>query len=445
MSVKNQYKTQKKFEFEKESVPPKDVVDIASQTNSSEKQDGSCQTDSPERQDFQVQTNGPKQSEPIATQTENSPKCDFQSQANIQSEGISVAVSTIKEEVAMPNIPNSAASIPAKKRKLSSSSSARTTNQPSQSTSNGAGDQLNNVQAVDEAISNSEVYKIYCRNEDPKEAIKQIKELKTCIYFDQATQPTLAEDVLKRESEKTLNELWKIEPKLDDSKFTKIKKYTVNQDNRYNVETLNKAMSHAFDYRFTRIRILLPNGYEFWYVSNIEEGPGLSKWYRADSTNWFKVSLLAQLNVMGITDATIQKLQYNHYLKEKSEKTLWFDFADFALYWGMRSFFPSHRSPNVRFDIVKAEIDNENIVIASVQLTEWDDDSQTRKTFRTYEGKSIRPLKKTRRPKEEKENEDKEMKIEAKKAAMIEFFKERFGFTEFKDMYVDELHRSIDI
>ena len=37
------------------------------------------------------------------------------------------------------------------------------------------------------------------------------------------------------------------------------------------------------------------------------------------------------------------------------------------------------------------------------------------------------------------------MKIEAKKAAMVELFKERFGFTEFKDMYVDELHRSIAI
>ena len=85
MSVENQSK--KKYEFQKQSAPPKDVVDVASQTDSSEKEDGSCQTENPERKDVQVQTNGPKQSEPIATQTENSPKCDFQSQANIQREG----------------------------------------------------------------------------------------------------------------------------------------------------------------------------------------------------------------------------------------------------------------------------------------------------------------------------------------------------------------------
>jgi len=27
----------------------------------------------------------------------------------------------------------------------------------------------------------------------------------------------------------------------------------------------------------------------------------------------------------------------------------------------------------------------------------------------------------------------------------MEFFKERFGFTEFNDLYVDELHRSMGI
>ena len=48
--------------------------------------------------------------------------------------------------------------------------------------------------------------------------------------------------------------------------------------------------------------MLIPNGYEFWYVSNIEGGPGLSKWYRAESTSLYGVALLAQLNVMGIKE-----------------------------------------------------------------------------------------------------------------------------------------------
>ena len=135
----------------------------------------------------------------------------------------------------MPNIPNSAASVPAKKRKLSSTSSASSKNldRPTQATRQSSRNQLadvgsdhpvKNVQdAVDEAILNSEIYKIYCRNEDPKEAIKQIRELKTCIYLYPATRAILAEDALKRESEKTLNKLWKSEP-LDGSKFIKIKK-----------------------------------------------------------------------------------------------------------------------------------------------------------------------------------------------------------------------------
>ena len=221
----------------------------------------------------------------------------------------------------MPNIPNSAPQIPAKKRKLSSKSSAssRNLNPPTQSTRKstrnqlsdvGSGEHVKNVQdAAGEKIFNSEIYKIYCRNEDPKEAIKQIRELKTCIYLYQATKPILTEDALKRESEKTLNKLWKLEP-TDDSKFIKIKKY-VNTYGSAHIFYLNNTMYHLLNYRFTKIKMLLPNGYEFWYVSNIEGGPGMSKWYRAESTSRNGVALLAQLNVMGITESVIQNLQYN--------------------------------------------------------------------------------------------------------------------------------------
>ena len=37
------------------------------------------------------------------------------------------------------------------------------------------------------------------------------------------------------------------------------------------------------------------------------------------------------------------------------------------------------------------------------------------------------------------------MEKEAKKAALMELFKKRFGFTEFNDLCLDELHRPIDI
>ena len=399
----------------------------------------------PERKDFQVQTNDRKQAEPIATQTDSSTKCDFQSQANIPRESASIETQTIKEEVAMQNIPNSAPQISAKKRKLSSTSSASSRNldRPTQATRKssrnqqadvGSGDHVKNLQnAVDEKILNSEIYKIYCQNEDPKEAIKQIRELKTCIYFEKCPQTGLAEDDLKRESEKTLNKLWKLKP-VDDSKFIKIKKY-VDCENGYNLYNLNDKMRDVFIYRFTKIKMLLSNGYEFWYVSNIEDGPGLSKWYRAESTSQNGVTLLAQLNVMGITESVIQKLQNN--VEREARKIQWFQFAFDVLKENMELLFPSYINPRCAFEFVEAKTKTTKVVNATLRLSHglsgaWE-------TFKTYHGESTRPLKKAGRPNEEIE----EMKKEAKKAALMEFFKERFGFTEFKDLYVDELQRSI--
>ena len=114
--------------------PPKAIFDAAIQTISTDRSDGSCQTDNPERTDFQAQAHFEKQGEPIGTQTESSEKCDREVQANIQQESESlpplpvvppsssaqvVPAPTMKEEIAMPNIPSSSAQTPKKKRKLS--------------------------------------------------------------------------------------------------------------------------------------------------------------------------------------------------------------------------------------------------------------------------------------------------------------------------------------
>ena len=98
----------------------KDHIDTTTQTDVFERNDKSCQTDTSNRNDFQVQAfRGQK--EPVSTQTDISPKCDFQVQVNISPANDSKAVQTIKEEIDMPNIPSSTAQTPAKKRKLSSS------------------------------------------------------------------------------------------------------------------------------------------------------------------------------------------------------------------------------------------------------------------------------------------------------------------------------------
>ena len=76
-----------------------------------------------------------------------------------------------------------------------------------------------------------------------------------------------------------------------------------------------------------------------------------------------------------------------------------------------------------------------------MKLKKYDYDSSKWTHFKTYHGRSTRPLKKTRQPKNEKEI----MEKEAKKAVLIEVFRERLKFTEFNDLCVDELGRPIDI
>ena len=265
--------------------------------------------------------------------------------------------------------------------------------------------------------------------------MKQIKELKTLVAFYQpnVTKPFPAKEDFKCACEKSLKKLWNMEPRLKDSKFTKIKKY-VDNEGGYTAYNLDLAI---FD-RFTRILMLMPNGYEYWYVANFEMGPGQSKWYRAESFDENKAAGLVQLNVMGITKSTIDRFQYLHYLKKKSEKKSWFDFAYDAVKNEVDILFPSEYVI-VDFKIQEAKTDTTIDVNASLQFEKYDCDSEIRTPLEAYHGKSTRSLKKTRQPKNEKEI----MEKEAKKAALVQFYKERFGFNKFDDCCVDELCRPI--
>ena len=160
--------------------PPKHLTDVATGTDIFQKKEESCQTESQIKKDFQSYFN--QQGQPVATQTCNLSKCDFQAQANIQRESVSIALQTIKEEIAMPNLPNSVGQTQSKKRKLSTNSSVCTTpinidsnniHSARQTIPNGSGDQSNNEHS--DGILNSEVYKIYCRHSNPKEAMEEIK------------------------------------------------------------------------------------------------------------------------------------------------------------------------------------------------------------------------------------------------------------------------------
>ena len=453
----NQSKNIQANNFQNFVSPTKTVLDAVIQTDAFQSIDESCQTDNLERKE--VQASVKQQGEPIATQTDVSPKSDFQVQANIPRENHSIAVQTIKQEareIAMPNLPSSTAETPTKKRKLSSkstpsSSRDQVTNtqaivEPTvhksslvQSISNGSGDQMNEEQAaLDDSILNSGVYEIYSRNENPKEAMEQIKKLKTCILFQEPSQPFPTKD-LKPSFEKALDNLWKDKPKCGISKFAKIKKYIERKTTRYFISELDYETWRVLCDCYTKIVMFNPDGYEYWYVANFEKGPSVSKWYRGKSNKWIAARALAQLHVMGITKAIIKKLQFDHYLKQKSEKIPWFNFALDVVENDLKSIFPRTLSPSFAFDVKEIKTDTTIEVNACFNLTIHDGEE---KVYRPSlpSGKSTRPMNsfpRTGLPKNEREK----MEKEAKKVALMEFFKERFGFTEFNDLCVDELHR----
>jgi len=226
--------------YDPDKQAPKVAVDAAFTTDSMERKEESCQTDSPERKDFEVQVCFQQEVETMSTQTDSCANSDFQVQVNIPRESDSIAVQTIKEEIAMPNLPSSVAQTPAKKRKMSSVSTCSTLKNtasidltsPQNPNSGDSGVNLNNQQSgvgstanrlnktqadLDDEILNSQVYKIYCRNEDPKEAMKEIKGLKTCVFFNESTDPFPSEQDFKKASKKCLETLWKMEPRLKDS------------------------------------------------------------------------------------------------------------------------------------------------------------------------------------------------------------------------------------
>ena len=488
--------TEQQFENQSQNMqtvtPPKEALDAVNQTDAFERKDESCQTDNLARKDFQIQACLQQKSEPIATQTDISPKCDFQVQANIPRENHSIAVQTIKQEIAMPNLPSSTAETPTKKRKSKSTENgsreiampnlpssttetpakkqkskstqngsreiympnlpSSTTETPTikrtikqskkvnneqanvgatvsdslalQSISNGSGDRLNDNQAsLDDSILKSEVYKIYTRN-DPKEAMKQIKNLKNCILFEVPTQPFHSKD-LKRACEKILDNLWKIEPGI--SKFLNIKKYVECKDQRYAIYGIRER-NNVFSC-YTTIRMLNSNGYEYWYVANFEKGPVLSKWHRAESIKWDEALRLAQLNVMGITKATLDP-----YFKKRLKKISWFDFAFGIVKSDLFQLFRCCTFPCYAFDVEEIETGTTIEVNATFRLTLYTKE-------KAYHGKFTRQFQMTRLSKNEKEMVEKE----AKKAALVEFYKERFGFNKFDDWFADELCRPIDI
>ena len=220
-----------------------------------------------------------------------------------------------------------------------------------------------------------------------------------------------------------------------------------------NGEMHDYDLDDIIQYCFTRIEILHPNGFEFWLIKNFEDGAGVSKWYRGVSNtisnnpfgqpNAQYAKYMAKFNAIGVTNTMIERYHYEDILKKNAQKVPWLDFAERILDHDKHYLFPEGvRMEDVTLDVEEVKKNSTIEFTATLILTRYDVYGKIQ-TYKMYHGKSTRSIKssKTRRPKNEKE----EMTKEARKAALVECFKDRFGFTEFPDVTVDDFHRPITV
>ena len=352
----------------------------------------------------------------------------------------------MKPENDTPNIPSSrgwpAWTKHSKKRKLSTPSTSAESTQNKTATEEST---------TDPSILNSEVYKIYCRSEDPFQASMKISELKTCIEFESARLQLRPEEDFKSAFEEALKKLWSLGP----SKWEQIEKFLNNDINdSIDEQILDKKIRSSYGYEgtlyeiidggFTKIKMLLPNGIEYFYVKNFKLGVGVSKWYRGVSNDYLGGfgerfgDRMAQLNILGLTNSSIEKIHYD-FLRKKPQEIPWTNFADAFVQRYPACFTPDEtwwKYEKVKSDFQESIHENTVVVNVALQFGHFDT-SDTWRIAETFHGTSTRPLKKTRRPK----NASEEIKKEAKKAALIKCFKDRLGITEFNDIFIDEFRR----
>ena len=368
---------------------------------------------------------------------------------------------TIKQEV-IGNTPKSVGQTQSKKRKLSSNSRApvATTQReacnpvlPPEPSSEPIEARHINI----EPITNSEVYKIYCRNDDPKEAMKQIKEMKTCILFEEAWYPLPKEKTLKRCFDDIKEEIFSHGGTGKETKWAQIKKFLDRKSHlpyetvpvQYNYKNLYDGKieqrqtsvnyNELFTKCFTRIEILLPNGLECWYVGDFESGVGVSKWYRGISfakfqgdwdLGWQYGDRMALLNVMGVTNSMIEGYFTEASKKKESVRIPWMDFAQSFVESKMAGL--DEMADFEYADSFKESKTDITITVTATLLFYYIDEFND---YEKYQGHSTRPMKSTPRT----ENEKEEMKKEAKKNALKKFFNEKYGINEFNDISIDEL------
>ena len=194
------------------------------------------------------------------------------------------------ETIAMPNIPNSAPGRRSKKRKISKPTAPRGS-APTEATGSNSEMESATVNETESQSSkrkydsDSKVYEKYCEGfaiGGNEEALKRIKGMKSCLWFKYGLPK------YKFDLEKTLtqigNKLWKAigfdSPRTDThrgiihSMMLKIHvTWSEEFETKFTVDGKSSSTYKQLE-SMTRILIILPNGYEFWYIKDFDKVPG---------------------------------------------------------------------------------------------------------------------------------------------------------------------------
>ena len=122
---------------------------------------------------------------------------------------------------------------------------------------------------------------------------------------------------------------------------------------------------------------------------------------------------MVKLKILGIEDSTIEKYHYE-FLKKDNVKINWMKFADRVSHPRMRIIFNDQSKyvyPRANYDVQESRTDETVVVNVTLRFRfhDYSGETVTYHTLKSYHGKSTRPLKRTRRPK----NENEEMTNEA--------------------------------
>ena len=192
------------------------------------------------------------------------------------------------ERIAMPNIPNSAPGRRSKKRKISKLTAPRGSAPTEAAASNSEMESatVNETEAHssrDKYASDSKVYEKYCEGfaiGGNEEALKQIKGMKSCLWFKESGRA-----LYKFDLEKTLTQiakkLWKSigfdspqSPVGRGAIISMMMKISVTWSDEFETKfQIDGKSSSTYNQLnlMTRILLILPNGYEFWYIKDFEK------------------------------------------------------------------------------------------------------------------------------------------------------------------------------